>query len=102
MVPGMILQPLVENSVKYAVAATPAPVTISIDARRDGNELVIAVSDNGPGTAVAGVVSSGIGLANVRDRLRARFGDAASLSYGKPADGGFRTIVRVPLEHGRG
>jgi len=102
MVPGMILQPLVENSVKYAVAATPAPVTISIEARRDGNELVIAVSDNGPGTAVAGVVSSGIGLANVRDRLRARFGDAASLSYGKPADGGFRTIVRVPLEHGRG
>lgn len=72
MVPGMILQPLVENSVKYAVAATQAKVTIVIAAWREGSQLVVTVSDDGPGTPVAGMHSTGIGLANVRDRLRAR------------------------------
>ena len=98
LVPGMILQPLVENSVKYAVAATQAKVTIRIAAHRAGDQLVLSVSDDGPGTAVAGVASTGIGLANVRDRLRARFGDAATLDYGKAAAGGFRTVLRMPLQ----
>ena len=101
MVPGMILQPLVENSVKYAVAATPQPVTIRIAARREGGDLVVRVTDDGPGVTRPGVHSSGIGLANVRDRLRARFGEAGNLTYGKLPEGGFQTTVRVPLEHGR-
>lgn len=99
LVPGMILQPLVENSVKYGVAASQTQVTISIRAQREGGDLVVTVGDDGPGTPVPGTQSSGIGLANVRDRLRARFGGAATLDYGKPATGGFRTTVRVPLEH---
>ncbi len=97
MVPGMILQPLVENSVKYGVAATQEAVTITVAAHREGDELVIAVSDDGPGTPVPGATSSGIGLENVRDRLRARFGKAASVHFGKPSRGGFRTILRMPL-----
>jgi hypothetical protein len=98
MVPGMILQPLVENSVKYAVAATQGKVTIRIAAHRAGTQLVVAVSDDGPGTRQPGVPSFGIGLANVRDRLRARFGPHASIEFGRPAAGGFRTIVCMPLE----
>jgi two-component system LytT family sensor kinase len=101
-VPGMILQPLVENSVKYAVAATQRPVTISIEARREGGQLVIAVHDDGPGEReglVRKTVGCGIGLVNVRDRLRARYGEAATLSYGPRAnDGGFATILRVPFQ----
>ena len=97
-VPGMILQPLVENSVKYAVAASQAKVTIAITARREGDELVVSVADDGPGTAQPGTKGCGIGLGNVRDRLRARFGDAARLEYGTQANGGFRTTVRMPLE----
>jgi len=104
MVPGMILQPLVENSVKYAVAATQAKVTIRIAAHREGEQLVLAVSDDGPGTTApeGPSVGMGIGLANVRDRLRARFGDAASLSLGRPSRGGFRTILRLPLQQAGG
>lgn len=98
MVPGMILQPLVENSVKYAVAATQAKVTIEIAAWREGSQLVVTVSDDGPGTPVAGAPSTGIGLANVRHRLRARFGKGASIEFGKPAKGGFRTTLRVPMQ----
>ena len=101
-VPGMILQPLVENSVKYAVAATQRPVTIAIAAHREGNELVISVSDDGPGVEAGKAQGCGIGLGNVRDRLRARYGSAGSIDFGKTADGGFATILRMPLEHGRG
>ncbi|WP_404479470.1 sensor histidine kinase [Novosphingobium sp. BL-52-GroH] len=101
-VPGMILQPLVENSVKYAVAATQRPVTISIEARREGGQLVIAVHDDGPGERGDGsagrVESCGIGLANVRDRLRARYGEVATIKYGRQSSGGFATILRMPLE----
>lgn len=101
MVPGMILQPLVENSVKYAVAASQAKVTIGVRARREGEQLVVTVSDDGPGTRVAGTQSSGIGLANVKHRLRARFGAAGTVESGQRPGGGYSTTVRMPLERRR-
>lgn len=110
-VPGMILQPLIENSVKYAVAATQRPVTIAIEARREGGQLVIAVHDDGPGTSsgtspggtlMPRTEGCGIGLANVRDRLRARYGEGATIAFGPRPDGGFATILRMPLEAARG
>lgn len=93
-VPGMLLQPLVENAVKYGVARSSRPVTIRIAARSEFGRLVIGVSDDGPGTADEHGL--GIGLANVRDRLQARFGDGAALVAGS-VPGGFRTEIRLPL-----
>ncbi|MXO86868.1 sensor histidine kinase [Altererythrobacter aurantiacus] len=108
-VPGMILQPLVENSVKYAVAANSTPTTITIAAREEFDRLVLSVSDDGGhkvkevgggAEAEAGDRSPkngfGIGLANVRDRLAARFGDRASLTSGPTLDG-YETEIRMPL-----
>ena len=99
-VPGMILQPLVENSVKHAVAPTSGQVTITLAAREEYGRLVITVSDDGPGAVPT---SSGetranhsIGLANVRDRLEARFGAEATLATG-PAPGGYSTQLRLPI-----
>ncbi|WP_395329606.1 histidine kinase [Novosphingobium sp. BL-8H] len=100
MVPGMILQPLVENSVKYAVAATQRPVTIAIRAHAVGDKLEISVSDDGPGGKVKGVQGFGIGLGNVRDRLRARYGSAAEITFGRREEGGFATVLRLPLNFG--
>ncbi|WP_395392546.1 histidine kinase [Novosphingobium sp. BL-8A] len=100
MVPGMILQPLVENSVKYAVAATQRPVTIAIRAHRVDDMLELSVTDDGPGEKVKGVQGFGIGLGNVRDRLRARYGDAATISFGRREEGGFATVLRLPLQFG--
>lgn len=101
-VPGMILQPLIENSVKYAVAATQQPVTISIEARREGGQMVIAVHDDGPGESSGqqrfAHQGCGIGLANVRDRLRARYGESATITYGATSGGGFATILRMPFD----
>jgi two-component system, LytTR family, sensor kinase len=99
-VPGMILQPLVENSVKYGVAKTSRAVTVRIAAREEYGRLVLEVSDNGPGAAGRTGKSTGlgIGLTNVRDRLEARYGEAASLVSGPAEGGGWRTVIRLPLE----
>lgn len=99
-VPGMILQPLVENSVKYAVSALTRPVTITVAAREELDQLVITVRDDGPGIPPRSVAAKdqglGIGLANVRDRLQARFG--AGVGFVSGADErGYRTEIRIPL-----
>ena len=98
-VPGMLLQPLVENSVKYAVAASSAPVTVRVAACEEFGRLVLEVCDDGPGRTAAGGSGFGIGLANVRDRLEARFGIEASLTSGPRAEGGWRSVIRLPLVH---
>lgn len=99
-VPGMILQPLVENSVKYAVSAVNRKVTITVAAREEFDRLVVTVSDDGPGVPPGAQHGFGIGLANVRDRLEARFGHDIGFTSG-PVDGGYVTEIRVPLtRHG--
>lgn len=111
-IPGMILQPLIENSVKYAVAPVNRPVTIFISAMEEYGRLVITVADNGPGSGEIGSHSSsgtstlgspggkngfGIGLANVRNRLETRFGKDVSVVSGDTGHG-WRTVIRMPLE----
>ena len=96
-IPGMILQPLVENSVKYAVAPTTQPVTISVSAREEYGRLVLSVEDNGSGVSEDAEHGYGIGLDNVRQRLETRFGKAAHMVSG-PSANGYATHLRVPLE----
>ncbi len=95
-VPGMILQPLVENSVKYAVSPVSRPVTITLAAREEFDRLVITVGDDGPGVPQGMTHGFGIGLANVRDRLEARFGPDIGFSSA-PVPGGYCTEIRIPL-----
>ncbi|MFM6832681.1 MAG: sensor histidine kinase [Novosphingobium sp.] len=97
-VPGLILQPLVENAVRYAVTATARPVTVQVVAREEGGLLVIEVSDDGPVAPETGTHGFGIGLANVRDRLAARYGAAASLEAGPAQEGGWRSTIRMPID----
>jgi two-component system, LytTR family, sensor kinase len=96
--PGLILQPLVENAIKHGVSRTSRAVTIRISAERVGEMLQIAVADDAP-TVAAGPSRDdhGIGLANVRDRLAARFGDRASLSTQKLETGGFEATIMLPM-----
>ena len=95
-VPGMILQPLVENSVKYAVSPVSRPVASSVAAREEFDRLVITVGDDGPGVPQGTTHGFGIGLANVRDRLEARFGPDIGFSSA-PVPGGYCTEIRIPL-----
>ena len=96
-VPGLILQPVVENAIKYGVSRTSSPVEIRITAREDGDLMHINVTDNGPNPPSAADRGSGIGLANVRDRLTARFGDRGRIVYGLREAGGFSVLLTLPI-----
>jgi two-component sensor histidine kinase len=99
-VPGLILQPLVENAVKYGVSRARRPVTIRIRASTEADTLLLSVEDDGePAPDAEG--GTGVGLRNVRDRLAARFGDAAHCHWGPRAGGGFAVRISLPLvRHG--
>ncbi|WP_182911879.1 sensor histidine kinase [Sphingomonas cavernae] len=101
LVPGFILQPLVENAIKYAVAPTTRPVTIRVEAVQQDEELVVTVEDDGdplPGKAPS-QASTGVGLSNVRQRLEVLFGEAGRLEA-FPRERGFLAMIRLPLAFG--
>jgi two-component system LytT family sensor kinase len=97
-IPGLILQPLVENAVKYAVSRSRRAVTIRIAAQEVDARLVLTVEDDGepidPDMVEAG---TGVGLRNVRDRLTARFGEAATCRWAPKPAGGFVVSLTLPL-----
>ncbi len=96
-VPGMILQPLVENAVKYGVAPVNRPVSVVVSADEEFDRLVIRVTDDGPGVPKGTKPGFGIGLANVKDRIEARFGRDATVTAG-PVEDGYVTELRLPIE----
>ena len=99
-VPGFILQPLVENAVKYGVARSPGAILVRVIATREGGVLKLCVSDTGAAVAAADAgrpTSLGIGLANIRERLASRYGSRGSLSIEQGADG-YTAIVRMPAD----
>ena len=96
LVPGFILQPLVENAVKYGVARSRGRVTITLRCWREGDVLRLAVADDAALTDDAvDTVGTGKGLDNVRRRLEALYGAAARLVAG-PSEGGWRAEIDLP------
>lgn len=96
-VPSFVLQPLVENAVKYAVAPTRDTVTLRIAVAREGDDLAILVEDDGDPAKAAGVRGgTGLGLANVRQRLAVLHGERGTL-HAAPLPRGYRAALRLPL-----
>ncbi|MBX7250047.1 MAG: histidine kinase [Caulobacteraceae bacterium] len=97
LVPSLILQPLIENAVKYAVAASSAPTTIELVARRVGDRLEVSVRDDG---RAGGEVASGlgVGLTNVRRRLAVAYGERAEFEHGPRPEGGYMARMCIPAE----
>jgi signal transduction histidine kinase len=100
LVPSLILQPLVENAVKYGVARSTLPVRVTIAAEAAGERLRITVADDGAHDIAADPVRLGVGLENVRRRLEALYGPAGRLSFGPRAPQGFAAVLELPLEQG--
>lgn len=98
-VPALILQPLVENAIKYGVSRSNRPVTIEIKATHNDGMMVISVTDDGEAMNSCKDGGNGIGLANVRDRLEARYRSAASLQTHSSAKNGFVVTLTLPLSH---
>jgi len=94
-VPAMMLQPLVENSVRHAVAVRDEPTTITVRALRAPVDLVITVSDDGPGIGES-YQGLGVGLANVRARLEELYPDSHTFVAGSTPGGGYRAEISLP------
>jgi hypothetical protein len=98
-VPPLILQPLVENAIKHGVARTTSPVRLTVAAREEDAQLIVSVeNDGGPAEPVPDEYCTGVGLANVRERLAARFGGEAACESGPLPGGGWRVVLTMPLE----
>lgn len=97
-VPGYMLQPLVENAIKYGVRRKKGAAMVRIEARREDDGLVIEVVDRGE-TALgdAKVESLGIGHRNVQERLAALYGGEGRLEL-EPRPNGYLARVRLPLD----
>ena len=94
-VPAMILQPIVENAIRYGVEQRPTGGAVSVGARRADASLLLEVTDDGPG-APSAMAGSGIGLANTRDRLRQLYGTDHELRLENSFAGGSRVVIRLP------
>jgi signal transduction histidine kinase len=99
-VPVLILQPIVENAVKYGVAKSRKPVTVRISAYEEAGRLHIKVKDNGESVAWSEEEeggSTGVGLRNVCDRLNTRYGPRSGCLSGPDPDGGYTVHLYMPV-----
>ncbi|MCO6512582.1 MAG: histidine kinase [Aridibacter famidurans] len=95
-IPALIIQPLVENSIKHAVSKNASGGTVSVKAASDGDKMVLVVSDSGAGQRRAGGAhGEGIGLKNVRERLANHFGDEAEIAV-SISDSGSEVRIVMP------
>ncbi|MDT8759939.1 histidine kinase [Sphingomonas psychrotolerans] len=99
--PSLLLQPLVENAIKYAVTPQEEGADITVTARLTGERVQIAVSDTGPGLIESKprpTLSTGVGLANIKERLAQAFGpDHRFETRTKPGEG-FSVEIEIPFQ----
>ena len=102
--PALLLQPIVENAIKYGVSKSRKAVLIRIEARHlDNHRMVLEISNrlkNGGQDQLPAATheGTGLGLANVCQRLEARWGGRASCRYGAMASGGYKVSLTMPVE----
>jgi len=109
MVPAMLLQPLVENSVKHGLAPKIEGGSIFLRSRLTDSKLVIEVEDDGVGMGAAnllekptGLGGAGIGMANVAERLKVLYGDTARMTIDSHEGKGTLIRLRIPVLHSEG
>ncbi len=97
LVPHLLLQPLIENSITHSLRDHAKRAEINITARRSGNQLFVTIEDNGPGIdGDAGPSGGGIGLSNTVARLQHLYGERQRLTLDNRSEGGLRLTIEVP------
>lgn len=97
-VPNLVLQPLVENAIRHGVSRSSQPGVIEISVRRNGDDLVLKVCDNGPGMPAPFNADehAGIGLSTTITRLQQLYGDRHSFRIGPRNEGGTCAQIVLP------
>ena len=95
-VPPVMVQPLVENAIKYGGQTSPRPIRVEVAARREGDWLVVEVANTGSWVAAGSRNSTGTGLRSLERRLRLLVGPTAAVSHGED-HGWVRVWIRVPI-----
>ena len=101
MVPSMLLQPLVENSIKHAIAANEAGGAIGLGARVENGELLVELTDTGSGAKSPPDLAGdgrGVGLENTLQRLKTLYNDAYAFDIAPRRQSGLRITIRIPYE----
>lgn len=102
LMPSLLLQPLIENAIKYAIAPSEKGGTIVVSGHCEGDQLVLKVRDNGPGMGNTKgqdeSQSSGVGLANIKARLEQLYGDRQSFTLGNVKPTGLEATIIIPCE----
>lgn len=98
LVPSLILQPLVENAIRHGIAPQRGSGLITLEVKQEGNALRLSVRDNGKGFSdgEVGPERHGIGIANIKARLRGHYGGDQQLSFGKVEPHGCQIEIRLP------
>jgi signal transduction histidine kinase len=92
-----VLQPLVENALRHGLARRTTATLLKIEARREGDDLLLQVTDDGPGPDdAAPEPAAGVGLGNLRERLATLYGERARLELRPTPPGGAVAMVRLP------
>lgn len=102
-VPSLILQPAIENAIKYAIAQMEGGGIITITAKRKGNMLCMEVCDNGPSapddpSELLRQATTGVGLVNMRDRLKYLYQDRSEFNLNRVDPTGLCVCLRIPFE----
>ena len=100
LVPSLILQPLIENAIKYAITPSEDGGTLRISARVHHSTLVMQVSDTGPGLGNGDTKqkSSGVGLKNTRERLQQLYGEDQAFTLAPNEPTGLTITINIPYE----
>ncbi len=98
--PSLLLQPIVENAIKYAVTPSEDGADIVVDARRMADRLVITIADTGPGLAATPAESggTGVGLANIRERLAQSYGLDHRFELADNDPQGLIVLIDIPYQ----
>lgn len=100
LVPSLILQPLIENAIKYAISPSEQGGILKISARVQRGVLVMQLSDTGPGlgNGKSEHKSSGVGLKNTRERLQQLYGDGQAFTLAPNEPSGLTITINLPFE----
>ncbi len=101
LIPSLLLQPLVENAIKYAVTPKEEGADIVVGIQLVGEKLHISVSDTGPGLQPGQQdfsLSTGVGMANTRERLMQAYGENQSFEHRIKPSGGFEVLIEMPYQ----